>query len=963
MGPAEGPLERPFVGLRPFQTRESLLFFGRQRQVVELLEKLHRTHFVGVIGSSGSGKSSLILAGLIPALQAGFLVGGRDRWIVATATPGDSPWPRFAAELAKALKPLGLEGDADSLRETAESGGVSALVELLEPPLMKADANLLLLVDQFEEIFRRNPETSRPDQYDEDADFVSVLLGLAQQRATPVFVVLTMRSDHLEDCDHFFGLPEALNAGQYLVPRLALDEVRVAIEGPARLFQREVEPRLVDRLLSDLGGHHDQLPVLQHALMRMWEYMLAAGGTTLTLEHYRLAGTLAGALSQDAERALAGMSEADVQACKLVFQALTDTDPAHRKIRRWQSLGELEELTGRDLDDLKRLLERFREDRRSFLRFLGPGGPNNRQTLVDISHEALIRQWERLRLWVQEETRNRDTYVRIRDAARRWEARSGSLILDPELALARRWWDEFRPTPVWARRYGDGFEASRRLLAESERDRDQKLRDERERHDLKIRNAQLRYFLFGAVILALVAGFQWRRAQSESHRAEAESRRAESGEHAAWSLSAIRTDPEKSLLFAIQSVEKAATPTSTDALRRALEGSVVRKLWSVPLRNASGVAFSPDGRRLAAGSFAGADEPGRAGIWDVVTGELLASVCGYDVAALHWTSNGEGLLLGLKDNRVGLWRPPPPGAAGGAVTDLVSGSDLGEMEDLDVSPDGHELALALGSKGLARFDLSLEGDAPSARPKAPLAEAALGHREPVSSLAYSADGRLALGSGGSVIVIRTADGQLVCKTRPLARGEIIRVGFSGSYAAAQVGASGLDNTVRKWPLPVCEHEPTRFVGHRNPVTDFAFTDEGDVLLSVSQDGTFRLWDTGSGDEVFSRRMLRSDAARRNIRYEFSRLAMDRAPVPARGTAGRIRAATVGVEPEADEPDDKSETLTLWDVGPRRKGDALSVITSGPVDDPARVEELLRMGRTLEHEPRILADQVPRCAGP
>ena len=142
-----------------------------------------------------------------------------------------------------------------------------------------------------------------------------------------MFVVFTMRSDHLGDCDEFLGLPEALNESQYLVPRLNRDEVRLAIEGPIRLFQKEVAPRLVDRLLNDLGGQHDQLPVLQHALMRMWVRLVESGQPTMDLEHYRDVGMLADALRRHADEALAGLDPAVVHAKEAVKAALDALDP------------------------------------------------------------------------------------------------------------------------------------------------------------------------------------------------------------------------------------------------------------------------------------------------------------------------------------------------------------------------------------------------------------------------------------------------------------------------------------------------------------------------------------------------------------------------------------------------------------------------------------------------------------
>jgi energy-coupling factor transporter ATP-binding protein EcfA2 len=979
MGPSARAPERPFVGLRPFQTDESLLFFGRQRQVVELLERLHRTRFVGVVGSSGSGKSSLILAGLIPALRAGFLVGDRDRWVVATMTPGDRPWPRLAERLACALATSGQGGGAREILQAAESGGVSGLVGLLAPLLAKADANLLLLLDQFEEIFRRDPDSHASEQHEEDADFVSVALGLAGQREAPVFVVLTMRSDHLGDCDDYLGLPEALNESQYLVPRLSRDQVREAIEGPIRLFGKAAAPRLIDRLLNDLGGQHDQLPVLQHALMRMWVRLLETGQPEMDLEHYADVGTLADALSRHAEEALAGLDPGrvhaeevvdqalaavdptEIRATRIVFQALTDTDHAHRQVRRWQSLGELQELTGLSLADLGRLLDRFRDDRRSFLRLTGPGGSTDPATLVDISHESLIRQWVRLRSWVQEEARDRAAYVRIRDDARRWEAGSGGLWVDPALAQARLWWDGFRPTPVWARRYGAGFETAKRFLLESERRRDKEIREEKERNELRVRHALVRRTLrrtaAAAVVagtLALVAGYQWRRAEVQSKRAEAEALRAESGEHAARSLAALRTDGEEGLRQAILAVEKAETETSAGALREALAVSVVRKRWSVPLVRASAVAFSADGR-VAAGSAAG-EEPGRAAIWDVGTGRLRSWTCGHSVAALRWSPDGRALLLGLEDGGVVHWDATRQGRRDDG-TRLVSGRGLGELEDIDVRPDGGELALAAGTQGLLRFDL-VPGAPPSARPRTPWRSAA-GPPEAVASVAYSLDGRVLAvgGSRGTVTLLDTGTGEKVCETSPLGV-EILRVGFSGPELG-RVAASAFDHTLRSWPVAACRSEPVRFVGHRDLVTGLAFAGDGDYLVSVSLDSTIKLWDPlVERDETFSRWVARYDSGRA-VRHGLGGVATVR-PVRSASPGSRARAlvATVG----AEQTDAGSNgALTLWDVAARPEADAVRALRGpGRAVGSRPVPDLLRLARELRIEPAILTSQSPAC---
>jgi energy-coupling factor transporter ATP-binding protein EcfA2 len=252
----------PFVGLRPFRSDEGLLFFGRRQQATELLKELYRTHFLAVIGSSGCGKSSLIQAGMIPRLTAGFLVEDRDLWMVKVLTPGDAPRARLAAEF----------GISENV--VREQGAPAVVARLAQQP-DAGSRNCLLLVDQFEEIFSLADSASSRD---EAADFVGILLALAAQRHLPVFVVLTMRSDFLGDCDVFHGLPEAINRSHYLVPRLTRSHRQEAIEEPVRLFGQTTTPQLVDRVVNDLGDDQDQLPVMQHALLRTWERWQSDGG-------------------------------------------------------------------------------------------------------------------------------------------------------------------------------------------------------------------------------------------------------------------------------------------------------------------------------------------------------------------------------------------------------------------------------------------------------------------------------------------------------------------------------------------------------------------------------------------------------------------------------------------------------------------------------------------------------------
>src|SRR5262245_8331859 len=366
----------PFVGLRPFNSDECLLFFGRQEQTAELLQRLQRARLLSVVGSSGCGKSSLIRAGLIPSLKGGALNCERDEWRVAIMKPGDAPLRNLAFAVLEACA-TPTAGGAPSpaavkeLMENMERGGAPGAIQTLWPTLTQA--NLLLLVDQFEELFHFGIESNDPDKRNQAAEFVSLLLGLAelhdaqQERPLPIYVVITMRSDYLGECDNFYGLPEALNRSQYLVPRLTLAQRRQAIEGPIRLYGEKIVPHLVDQVLNDVGEQPDQLPVMQHALMRTWDCWRVSGAPALDLPHYEQVGAVKHALDADADRALEDMNEDELRITKLMFQALTNIDARNRLVRRRANIKELMAITGVSRQELAHVIRRFRSDGRSFL--------------------------------------------------------------------------------------------------------------------------------------------------------------------------------------------------------------------------------------------------------------------------------------------------------------------------------------------------------------------------------------------------------------------------------------------------------------------------------------------------------------------------------------------------------------------------------------------------------------------
>ncbi len=440
----------PFVGLRPYESYESILFFGRTEQTAELLDKLGKTRFLAVVGSSGSGKSSLIRAGLIPKLKAGFLVEERDRWFMAMMKPGNQPLYNLAYYLLAAFQEEPDPKAVEELEETIRIRGVKGLLKFLAPRMSK-DANLLLLVDQFEEIFRFILQTrGSEEKYDAD-DFVAMMLELSRQTELPIYVVLTMRSDFIGDCDTFHGLPEALNSSQYLVPRLTRKQRREVIEGPVRLYHKSIAPQLVTRLLNDLGDTDDQLPILQHCLMRTYEFHDWQSDDQLNLDDYRRAGALRNALSHHADEALAGKDKHTALLTKRIFQTLTEIDYSNRGIRRPATIAEIRRTTGASLEEIKTIINLFRSDGRSFLVLSKEEFVD--ETMVDISHESLIRQWRRLRNWLEEEAVDGRRYTQIVDGALREVSGELSLWKDPELSIALKWQRQKQPTPAWAQRY------------------------------------------------------------------------------------------------------------------------------------------------------------------------------------------------------------------------------------------------------------------------------------------------------------------------------------------------------------------------------------------------------------------------------------------------------------------------------------------------------------------------------
>ena len=359
--------------------------------------------------------------------------------------------------------------------------GPSRLAETFREARLPGDVRLLVLVDQFEEIFRFR------DQADADEADAFVELLLAPERAAEgrIYVALTMRSDFLGDCAVFRGLPEAMNDSQFLTPRLTREQRRAAIAGPAGVQGAVIEPALVNRMLNEMGDDPDQLPLMQHCLMRMWT--LADGGP-LTTEHYEKAGGLERALSKHADDVFQKLTPEQKRIAEVLFKRLSERSEGKRDTRRPVRLKEPAEVAGVAPEKVAEVVEAFRAPGRSLLT---PPPPKalDADRVVDISHESLIRQWERLWIWVVEEATSADTYKRLEDTARRWKSGAAGLWGSPDLDIAIQWKQWQKPTWEWSRRYGEHFDIAMEFLEASEEKHRQD--EERKKKEFRERTAML----------------------------------------------------------------------------------------------------------------------------------------------------------------------------------------------------------------------------------------------------------------------------------------------------------------------------------------------------------------------------------------------------------------------------------------------------------------------------------------
>lgn len=492
--------ERPFPGLRPFDRTDADWFFGREEQAYTLYRLVDRDRFITVVGGSGTGKSSVVRAGLLHLLDLETAEPGGRPWSWWSMRTGGAPLARLAECLAA---PPRTEGAQSEDLPVARLGRLLAqssfgLSDAFGEVIGEAELTPVLVIDQFEELFRfadlPGREAERAKRREEATHFVQLLVEASRDPRRPIRIVLTMRSDYLGDCARFDGLPQAVTASQFLVPGMKRRQREDSIRKPIEKAGAQIEASLVQRLLDEGSNEADQLPVLAHCMMRLWTKARTGQSDTanpprLTLAEYEAIGRLEGALSRHADEVIAEPPMAARAAVvEGVFRALTDLDRG-RGVRRPLEFDRLVAEIGADSADVNVVLDRLREVDCSFLvpplpRALTPA------TVVDITHEALIRNWRRLSQstwtgdavsllglpsesagWLWEEAQDGATYqalvTLVRGSADDW-----TLPLD-QVGRRHSWWSSRRRTRAWAERYvkqpGGGLARIEKLFDDSMR--------------------------------------------------------------------------------------------------------------------------------------------------------------------------------------------------------------------------------------------------------------------------------------------------------------------------------------------------------------------------------------------------------------------------------------------------------------------------------------------------------------
>jgi WD40 repeat protein/DNA-binding SARP family transcriptional activator len=852
------PAENPYKGLRAFDETDAADFYGRTALVDELVRAVGDRRLVTVVGPSGIGKSSVVRAGLVPALR-GRAPPGAGPWLVTDMFPGTYPYE----ELAGALLRVAVERPDDLVEELAlDELGMCRVVKRILPPR----SELLLVIDQFEELFTQTADEEMRRH------FLAGLTALASDPHSPVCVLVTLRADFLDHPLREPGFGELLRAGMIAVAVPSEDELADAIERPARRVGVRFEPGLVSQIVADVHDQPGALPLLQYALT---ELFANRSGDVLTLEGYLAIGGVVGALGRRSEDLYARLLPSARAACRQVFLRLVSVDPVAHDTRRRVRRSELRQL---ELEPaaLDEVLARYGEHR--LLTF--DREPLTRAPTVEVAHEAILSQWDRLQRWIAERREHLLLHRRLVEAVAEWEDAGR----DPEYLPHEGRLAQFE---AWAGATDLALTGAERALLTEAR----AAADELARRRTRRRRATLVGFGTLAAVTSVIAVF----ALILRSQARDEARLATARQLAASAEANLDVDPERSILLAIEAAETTRRHDGTvlieaqQALHDALDTS--RLLSAVPgvgRRGSEGIghvaSVAPDGSRFVAADI------GRktASIRDAQTGKTLTTLAGHtgDILAVAYSPDGKLVATGSADGTARLWD-----AATGELIHVLR-AHRGGVFATRFSLDGTRIATLGADRAVRVWDIRTgrqlrafegvhdrtaarstwgEGIAfvgrdrvavsPWARGSAPspvvakIFDVASGKqvgevRDPGGTaqtvdIDASPDGTMLIAGqadSGQLQLYALPSGKLLDVVRASGAGAVLDVEFSRDGQHVATGA--VDGLAKTWEVARGKlREALTLRGHRSPVASVSFDRAGTRLITSGQPSSeARVWD-------------------------------------------------------------------------------------------------------------------------
>jgi WD40 repeat protein len=785
----------PYKGLEAFEETDAAYFFGREQLVGELAARTVGAGLLGVVGPSGSGKSSAVLAGLIPSLRAGLLPGS-ERWDHAVLRPGEHPTEALDHALA--------EHPTDGRNEN----------------------HLMVVVDQFEEVF-----TTTGDAGDRDA-FISGLVTLAHQPG--VVVVITVRADFTGHFAHYPELADLLAANLVLVGPMTADQLRRVIEAPARRVGIRVESSLVDALVAEVANEPGGLPLLSTALVQLWQ---TRDGEWLRFDAYQRTGGVRTAVARLAESSYEQLSDAEQMEARTILLRLVDAGEGDAAVRRRVPVSEF------DLDDdatAAAVLLALTRDRLL----------TRDEKQVEIAHEALIREWPRLRNWLQEDTAGRQLRSHITQSARQWSERGqdpADLYHGARLSAALDWW----------RSHDRGLNALEREYLTESRAASQRQLEQQRRTNRRLRTllAGTAIFLAVAVVAGLFALVQRNDARSAQRTAQAQA--LESDAERVGTLAQTEPNLDLSLLLAVAGVKLENLPQTRGNLLAALQQSPAALRFIRPsTSDITGIAISPNGRLMVTGDAAGAVRFEDLRTWKPsgVAVQLPAPV---PPLGLRFSPDGRTVAVAAAKGDlsqvyvidVASRQARLIGSWPGLVLPIPNGSTT-----LTYSPDGAELAV--GSASWPSSALSPVSE------RLALVDASTGalrwqHDYPLRSgqeelqVAFSPGGTLVTSAEhGTTDLWNTRTGQV---TRQFQIGGRFALSPDGRRAAIALNTNLPDTTqatsVVILDLSTGKEQHLQEVPDSTWMATLQYTPDGKSLVGASLDGDVRVWNLSSGSIV------------------------------------------------------------------------------------------------------------------